>query len=103
MISDSTKQFLANYHDASKRLETRRYEQMRFKQDPESDEIHRRLTTESRELITRCILGNDPRSMVFLIRELEIALKVAGRPDMADSLNQITESLALHVLRYGTL
>lgn len=99
MSADSTKELLENYHDASKRLEARWKVEM---QTADNKRKHHHLTTGARELVSRCILSDNPHSLLFLLCELEILLRVLGQPRAAHLLNTITKCLAIHYRDNGS-
>jgi len=99
MASESTKQLLANYHDASKRLEARSKDRLETDEDKET---YGRLTVASRELVSRCILDDEPRSLLFLLDELKILLKIVGQPIAAEHLKAAESLAAEHYHEWGT-
>ena len=68
----------------------------------EARKVYSQLSLASRELISRCILSDDPRSFVFLIEEMEIVLRIVGQPIAAEYLKIACQHLAQHFVRFGT-
>lgn len=97
MPSDSTKQLLANYHDASRRLQTIAGADLAAEDQEELNQ----LSSASREIVSRCILSDDPRSLVFLLAELGVLLKVLGQPQVAETLDYASDYLSAHYKKFG--
>ncbi len=94
---DSTKSVLHDYHDASHRLQARHAEAGQGR-----GESGKWLTSGARELMSRCILSGDPRSVVFLLREISILLRVLGQSEEAGKLEASAQKLARHYLEHGS-
>ena len=90
-MANDTNELLKNYHDASKRLE--RNQAWQLGQSEEWIAEQRQLCAGTRELISRMIMSNDPRSLLHLIGELEILLRILGQPFMAGFLHVINDFL----------
>ena len=99
MPSESTEQLLANYHDASQRLQA--IWESRLPTD-EAKELYNQLTKANRELISRCILNDDPRGFVFLIEEMVIVLKILGQPTAANYLDIAVQHLIRCYEQFGS-
>ncbi len=95
----NTQKLLADYHDASKRLEAINTDEM---PTPEKQEEYSQMTRAARELISRCIISDDPRSLCFLIKELAILTKILGQPIPATGLNRVCTDLANYFREFGT-
>ncbi len=98
-MPSNTLQFLEDYHDASKRLAA---SALACVPPDEDRELFVKLTTAARELISRCILSNDPRSLFCLIGELTIVMRVLGQSKAAKCLHAANYHLAEYYKKFGT-
>ena len=97
-MSPNTEQLLKDYHDASRRLEV-------WLDEPSLDEEfrkdHARLIASARELMSRCILSGDPRSLIALMQEMEYVLRIVGELYAADHVNTAGRRMATNFQRLG--
>ncbi len=97
-MPSNTQQLLKNYHDASKRVEIIGGAFLAEK----GKELDSQLLISARELVSRCILSDDPRSLVCLFLELEILLRVLGQLASAECAGHIHQHLAKFFEKFGT-
>ncbi len=90
-MPSNTQKLLADYHDASKRLEKRYSGEMSA---GAAKEVYHEFCLAARELISRCILSGEPRGFCFLISEMEILTKIIGDKFSAEYLNAACQQLA---------
>ncbi len=74
-MPSNTQKLLADYHDASKRLEAGHMEDI---SDPDKQVYYHESCIVARELVSRCVLSGRPRSLGFLMLELATITKVIG-------------------------
>ena len=98
-MGSNTRQLLRDYHDASKRLEAIDADKVPLS---EKQEYFVQRVRAARELISRCIISDDPWSLCFLIKELVVLTKVLGQPSVAADLNRACVDLADHLREFGT-
>ena len=98
MASRATMKFLKDYQDASKRLEA----EAMIKTPSNELELTHRLMSGTRELVCRCILSDDPRSLLFLFEQLHIVLKILGQPDAALYLTHANNILVSYFQKFGS-
>lgn len=91
-------QLLKNYHDASQRIEAIRKDQCL---SDEEKELYGQRTASARELISRCILSNDPSNFISLLKEIEIILKITGQSIAADYVGNIALKLTQDLKNFG--
>ena len=96
VASDSTNKLLDSYHDASKRIEGIRVSQI------EDKERYFDKIASAREILSRCILCDDPVTFIFLMGEIAIVLGIVGQPEMAHRLEQDTLRLLIYFSEHGT-
>ena len=84
-LPEPMRHLLQNYHDASKMDEKRQAADCLSMSDDETSALAK-LTADGRGLESRCILTNDPRSIVFTISEFAIVAGVLGQRDVATDL-----------------
>lgn len=99
-MAGDTNELLKNYHNASRRLE--RSQAWQLGQSEEWIKEQRRLCAGTRELISRMIMSDDPRSLMHLIGELEILLRILGQPFMAGFLHVINDYLTSRFEKNGS-
>ena len=92
---DTPNQILADYHDASRKIEAA------MPMTDEERESFRPLFDAGRELVSRCILDDDPRKLIFLLTEIGILLQVIGQTNAAKRLNDTAEYLTDHYDEFG--
>lgn len=99
-MDSSTKQLLRDYQSASRKLQESFVDEM---PDDRSTWLYNRHWSLSRELVSRCIINNDPRSIMFLIAELETLLQITGHSATASLLATVCTSLANYYMDRGHL
>ena len=100
MLSESTKKLIEDYHRASKEVEALGHADST---GSEGKEDHKRLSLASRELVTRCLISDDPREVIFLIAELHILLRVIKRTGPACFLSKVVQMLTNFYREHRTL
>ena len=65
---------LSAYHKASKTVANNAMDDL----TPDEQAESLRFATEARELLSRCLLRGDPRSLVYLLDEIRILLLLVG-------------------------
>lgn len=98
-MAGDTNELLKNYHDASRRLEADQAWQLG--QSEEWIKEQQRLCAGTRELVSRMILSDDPRSLMHLLGEIETLLRILGQPFMAKFLYVINDYLATKFAKNG--
>lgn len=96
MSSESTKQLLNSYHDASQRLQAIGAERL------ECRDLHDRASTAARELVSRCLLSDEPSFLIYLLDELMVLTKILGQPVAAEHIRIAEHILSSHYSQYGT-
>ncbi len=97
--SRSTFEFLHDYQTASAGIGLAGTQHL----DPERQADNLELQGQARELVSRCILSDDPRVFIHLVTQLAIALAVANRPNAAEAFNLVAQRLTQNYLDLGTL
>ena len=101
-MSQPMKHLLQNYHDASEQVEA-----IGLKEIPKDNiraiDEYIGLTLISRELVSRAILANDSRILVFLIEELILVLAILNCPIPADHLKSAGMRLRDDLMQHGSL
>lgn len=90
-MPSNVQKLLADYHDASKRLEKKNNEDFALVPDKQAE--YHELCTVARELVSRCLIADKPRGLCFLILELSYLAKVIGSENAADHLFAACEHL----------
>ena len=98
MSLDNT--LLAEYHKLSKQIESGGLAQL---SSEEAKEKTRQLSTANRELVSRCILADDQRGIIFLLDEIKLLLQVIGHHDAANAQQDIIQFLLVHFKKSGTI
>ena len=95
-----TNMLLRDYHTASRKIEGT---PQNMPGCPVKREEYHKLVAGARELVSRCVLGDDKRSICYLLTELEVLLAVLLHQEEAMSLGLIAASLADFYRRHGSL
>lgn len=89
-MPSNTQKLLADYHDASKRLEKRHGGDIT---DPKKEAEYHEFCLAARELVSRCLIADKPRGLCFLMLELTYLMKIIGAEDASDHLQAACEHL----------
>lgn len=98
MAAEDTLKLLDTYHEVSKHIETEASEFPPMQKKDKAKAQYHELTSTARELVSRCILSDDPRTLIFLIEQIGILLKIFGHLSSAGQLIVIARKLARHYL-----
>jgi len=100
MASESTQQLLKDYHTASMAAQVKWQGELNTE---ETKKAYGQFASSNRELISRCILSDDPRSLMFLLEEMEIILTVLRHFDAVEHIQLAGQQLVEFYTKYESL